>query len=80
MLNALLSMRANERLLDHRSVSSFVTTAVLRIGVFGTLPVEFALHGPWWTMGVYFLGFFLPLGLYAGTVNRTPLLTEGGTP
>ncbi len=68
--NALLSMRGNERLLDHRSVSSFVFSSILRIGVFGIVPVEFALHGPWWSMGAYFIGFFTPLALYTGLVAR----------
>ena len=69
--NALLSMRGNERLLDHRSVGSFVFGSVLRIGVFGIVPVEFGLHAPAWTMGVYFVGFFMPLGLYAVNFART---------
>ena len=58
-------MRGNERLLDHRSVASFVLGSVLRIGVFGIVPVEFGIHGPWWTIGNYFIGFFTPLSLYA---------------
>ncbi len=65
ILNALLTMRGNERLANHQSVSTFVVSSILRIGVFGVLPVTFALHGPWWTMAAYFLGFFLPLALYA---------------
>jgi hypothetical protein len=68
--NALLAMRGNERLLDHRSVSAFVISSILRIAVFGIVPVEFALHGPWWTMGFYFVGFFSPLALYALMVAR----------
>jgi len=65
LLNALLSMRSNERLGDHRSVGTFVFSSVLRIGVFGIVPVAFALHGPWWTMATYFIGFFTPLAAYA---------------
>jgi F0F1-type ATP synthase assembly protein I len=75
VLNALLSMYGNERLLDHRSIASFVFGSVLRIGIFGIVPVEFGLHGPWWTIGVCFIGFFTPLSLYAleyaRTVHRT---------
>jgi len=68
--NALLAMRGNERLVDHRSVASFVFSSILRIGVFGIVPVEFALHGPWWTMAAYFIGFFTPLALYTVLVAR----------
>jgi hypothetical protein len=70
LANALLTMRGNERLVDHRSVSTFVISSTLRIGVFGIVPVEFAQHGPWWTMGTYFVGFFTPLALYAAIVAR----------
>jgi hypothetical protein len=71
LLNALLSMWGNERLLDHRSVASFVLGSVLRMSVFGIVPVEFALHGPLWTMGIYFIGFFTPFGLYTLHTART---------
>ncbi|MDQ2858444.1 MAG: hypothetical protein M3R53_07305 [Candidatus Eremiobacteraeota bacterium] len=70
LANAFLTMRGNERLADHRSVSSFVLSSILRIGVFGIVPVEFALHGPAWTMAAYFLGFFTPLALYGVLVAR----------
>jgi hypothetical protein len=65
LANAFLTMRGNERLLDHRSVSVF-----LRIAVFGIVPVEFALRGPLWTMAAYFIGFFTPLALYAAIAAR----------
>ncbi len=68
--NALLLMRSTERLVDHRSVGSFVFSSLLRIVIFGIIPVEFALHGPWWTMATYFAGFFLPLAIYAVSVGR----------
>jgi hypothetical protein len=70
IVNALLSMRGNERLLDHRSVGFFVISSVVRILVFGIVPVEFALHGPWWTLVTYFTGFFTPLAVYALSVGR----------
>ncbi|MEO6990966.1 MAG: hypothetical protein ABI346_07945 [Candidatus Baltobacteraceae bacterium] len=72
LMNALLSMRGNERLVDHRSVGSFVFSSVLRILVFGIVPVGFGTHGPWWTFGSYFIGFFTPLTLYAIDVARAP--------
>jgi len=68
--NALFSMRGNERLVDHRSVASFVFSSIVRIGVFGIVPVEFALYGPWWAMAAYFIGFFTPLALYTMLVAR----------
>jgi hypothetical protein len=68
--NALITMRSNERLVEHRSVSFFVFSSILRVAVFGIVPVEFALHGPAWLMAVYFLGFFVPLALYAILVAR----------
>jgi hypothetical protein len=70
IVNALLSMRGNERLVDHRSVGFFVFGSILRILVFGIVPVEFALHGPWWTLLTYFIGFFTPLAVYAVSVGR----------
>jgi hypothetical protein len=70
LANAFLTMRGNERLADHRSVSSFVFSSILRIGVFGIVPVEFALHGPAWSMAAYFIGFFTPLALYTVLVAR----------
>jgi hypothetical protein len=70
LANAFLTMRGNERLLEHRSVSSFVFSGITRIAVFGIVPVEFALHGPAWSMAAYFLGFFTPLALYAFMVAR----------
>jgi len=68
--NALLAMRGNERLLDHRSAAAFVFSSMLRIAVFGIVPVVFAVHGPVWSMPAYFAGFFTPLGLYAVFVRR----------
>ena len=71
LANAFLTMRGNERLVDHRSVAAFVFSSMLRIGVFGIVPVEFALHGPWWSMAAYFIGFFAPLACYSVMVART---------
>jgi len=71
LANAFLLMRGNERLADHRNPAVFVISSILRIGVFGIVPVEFALHGPAWSIGAYFLGFFTPLGLYAVLVARS---------
>jgi hypothetical protein len=72
LLNALVSMRSNERLIDHRSALIFVLSSVLRVFVFGILPVGFVLHGPWWALGTYFVGFFTPLALFAAAAARKP--------
>ena len=58
-------MHSGERLLDRRSVVGFVLSSFVRIGLFGIVPVAFAVLGPWWSMGWYFAGFFLPLAMFA---------------
>lgn len=70
LLNMWLSMRGNERLAEHRRIGAFVFSSFLRVGVFAIVPVELALHGPWWTMALYFIGFFTPLALYMFSVQR----------
>jgi hypothetical protein len=70
VLNTLLTMRSGERLIDTSSVGGFVFSSFLRIGVFGIVPVAFAILGPWWSMGPYFAGFFLPLALFAYEASR----------
>lgn len=68
--NNLLLMRSNERVVDSGRVGGFVLSSFLRIGVFGIVPVAFAVRGPWWSIGCYFAGFFLPLALYMASVQR----------
>ena len=70
IFNALLVMRGNESLARHRSVAAFVLSSVLRIAVFGIVPVAFAVHGPAWAIGTYFFGFFMPLAVYVLIVAR----------
>jgi hypothetical protein len=70
ILNAVLTLRSGERLLENRSVGGFVLSSFLRIGLFGIVPVAFAALGPWWSMAWYFAGFFLPLALFAYSASR----------
>ena len=70
VLNALVVMRSGERLVESRSVGSFVFSSFLRIAVFGIVPVAFAAVGPWWSMAWYFAGFFLPIALFGIEVQR----------
>jgi multisubunit Na+/H+ antiporter MnhB subunit len=68
--NALLTMWSGERLVERRSVGTFVLSSLLRIALFGIVPVTFAVAGPWWSMAWYFAGFFLPLGIFAYAARR----------
>lgn len=71
IVNALLSMHGNERLLDRRSVTAFVLSSFVRIGLFGIVPVVLAVEKPsLWTLGCYFIGFFTPLALSGILVHR----------
>lgn len=63
--NMLLAMRGNERLVDTRRTGAFVLSSFLRLGLFGIVAAALALHGPVWSLGPFFLGFFLPLALFA---------------
>ncbi|MGB8520494.1 MAG: hypothetical protein WCD38_10085 [Candidatus Tumulicola sp.] len=65
VLNSVWTMRSGERLLEKRGVGGFVLSSFVRIGLFGIVPVAFAALGPWWSMGWYFAGFFLPLAMFA---------------
>jgi len=65
VLNARWTMRSGERLAERPSVAGFVLSSFVRIGLFGIVPVAFAVAGPWWSMAWYFAGFFLPLTMFA---------------
>jgi hypothetical protein len=73
VLNMLAMMRANERLLDGRSNRAiFALNAQLRIFAVGILPVAIAVRlGSFPTIGLYVIGFFTPLALYAIAYHRT---------
>ena len=68
---ALLLMRANERLAERgrSSLGIHARSSVLRVFVFGAIPVLTAAIGPVWGMALYFAGFFAPLALYAMAVR-----------
>jgi hypothetical protein len=70
VLNSLWTMRSGERLVDNRGVGGFVLSSFVRIGLFGIVPVAFAVLGPWWSMAWYFAGFFLPLAMFAYGAHR----------
>ncbi len=71
LLNALLSMHGNERLLERRSVAAFVLSSFVRIGLFGIVPVVLTVEKPsLWTLGCYFVGFFTPLAVSGILVHR----------
>src|SRR5579884_2546848 len=70
VVNALLSMAGNERLLERRNVAAFVLSSFVRVALFGIVPVLLALRAPsGWTLGCYFAGFFTPLAIYAGLLH-----------
>ncbi|MBV9149706.1 MAG: hypothetical protein JO024_07565 [Candidatus Eremiobacteraeota bacterium] len=70
VLNMQLVMYGTQRLIKRRSVGAFVISSFLRLGAFAIVPLGLALTGKWWTLAVYFAGFFLPLALYLFSVRR----------
>lgn len=65
LANAYDLKRTSDRLLDRRNTAVFLTGSFVRLGIFGIVPVWIAARGPFWAFGVYFVGFFMPLALYA---------------
>ena len=70
IVNLFLGTYGNERLVEVRNVGLFVLSSFLRIGLFGIVAAALAMWGPWWLLGPYFAGFFLPLAIYALGVTR----------
>jgi hypothetical protein len=68
--NLFLGTYGNERLVEVRNVGFFVLSSFLRIGLFGIVAAALAIWGPWWLLGPYFAGLFLPLATYALGVTR----------
>jgi hypothetical protein len=65
ILNVILLARGSERLIKTGRIPVFVLSSFLRIGLFGIVAAIVAVRGPWWSMGPYFIGLFLPYTLYA---------------
>jgi hypothetical protein len=66
VLNMLLIMRNNERLLDGgRSRGAYGLNNVMRVMGVGILPAVAALTGPVWALAISYAGFFTPLASYA---------------
>jgi hypothetical protein len=64
--NMLLVMQHNETLLDRgRGVLLHVARGRFRMIGFAALAAVVTIWSPWWAMGLYFIGFFAPLALYA---------------
>jgi hypothetical protein len=66
VLNMLLIMRNNERLLEgRRSRGVYGFSNVVRVVGVGTLPAVAAVTGPVWALAISYAGFFTPLVSYA---------------
>src|ERR1700684_4045015 len=62
VVNMLLIMRNNERLLDgRRSPGVYGFSNVVRVLGIGTLPATAAITGPVWALAISYAGFFAPL-------------------
>jgi hypothetical protein len=66
VVNMLLIMRNNERLLDgRRSPGVYGLNNVIRVLGVGILPATAAITGPVWALAISYAGFFTPLVSYA---------------
>ncbi len=66
VMNMLLIMHNNERLLDRRrSRGMYGINNVVRVLGIGILPAIAGITGPFWTLGISYAGFFAPLVSYA---------------
>lgn len=71
VINMLLIMNNNERLLDgRRSRGVYGINNVVRVLGIGILPALAGITGPAWTLGVAYAGFFAPLVSYAILVRN----------
>ena len=66
VMNMLLIMHNNERLLDgRRSRGVYGINNVVRVLGIGMLPAIAGIWGPVWALGIAYAGFFAPLVSYA---------------
>ena len=66
VVNMLLIMRNNERLLDgRRSRGVYGLSNVVRVLGVGVIPAVAAVTGPVWALAISYAGFFTPLASYA---------------
>jgi hypothetical protein len=63
--NMLAIMRGSERLLETRNRAFFGLSSLLRLAAFSIVAAALAVRGPWWALGPFLAGFFLPLATYA---------------
>jgi len=64
--NMLLVMQHNEALLGRgRGVLMHIARGRLRMFGFAALAAVVTIWSPWWAMGLFFIGFFAPLAIYA---------------
>jgi hypothetical protein len=63
--NMLAIMRGRERLLETGNPAFFGLSSLLRLAAFSIVAAALAVRGPWWSLGPFLAGFFIPLGTYA---------------
>jgi len=63
--NMLAIMRGGERLVETRSAVFFGLSSLLRLAGFSIVAAALAVRGPWWSLGPFLGGFFIPLAAYA---------------
>jgi hypothetical protein len=68
--NMLGIMRGTERLVETRSAAFFGLSSLLRLAAFSIVAAALAVRGPWWSLGPFLAGFFIPLAAYASGALR----------
>lgn len=68
--NMLAIMRGSERLVETRSAVFFGLSSLPRLAAFSIVAAALAARGPWWSLGPFLAGFFIPLAAYAWSALR----------
>jgi hypothetical protein len=55
----------SDRLLKTRNPAVFGLSSLLRLVAFSIVAAALAVRGPWWSLGPFLAGFFLPLATCA---------------